>query len=67
MFEVNGVVDCPDNSHLQFDVLLPYNLVRKHSFNPPAYEDWSVHFVYTYLLMTENFNRPALKQKLNDF
>ena len=52
-FQVTGVVDCPTNSHLQFDFLLPYPLVKKYSFNPTAYDNWSLHFVYSYLLLEE--------------
>ncbi|MDN5204551.1 ABC transporter permease [Fulvivirgaceae bacterium BMA10] len=66
-FEVSAIAACPENSHIQFDFLLPYELIKKYSFNPPAYENWRTHFVYTYLLMTPDFDHAAFKTKLKQF
>ena len=66
-YEIEGVVDCPQNSHLQFDFLLPIHLVKRYSNNAWGYEHWRLHFVYTYLLLAENVNPDAVKPKFKDF
>lgn len=66
-YEIQGVVNCPANSHIQFDFLVPNHLVKRHFFEPPAYENWKVHFVYTYLQMSKNLDREKAEQDFKDF
>lgn len=66
-YEVEGVVECPKNSHLQFDFLIPIHLVKKYSNNPWAYDHWRAHFVNTYLLLSENAHPEIVRSKFGDF
>ena len=66
-FSVAGLIDCPDNSHLQFDYVLPIEGVKSHNPNTQAYENWSVHFLYTYLLIPENPDFDKIKEEFNAF
>jgi len=54
-FVVTGVMqNVPHNSHLQFDMLLPFTVYEhssNYSFNNP--QEWSNFDVYTYLLMKD--------------
>ena len=66
-YEVEGVVACPQNSHIQFDFLIPIHLVKKYSNNAWGYEHWRLHFVYTYLLLAENVSPEAVNPKFKNF
>ncbi len=66
-FEVQGIVECPLNSHLHFNILLPNRLVKKHFFNPIAFEHWRLHLVYTYLLFNELPDADRLKTDFQAF
>ncbi len=66
-FNVEGVVACPSNSHLQFDFLLPFEPVIEYSFNPPAYESFSTHFIYTYVHIPSRFDHDLLQKRFKDF
>lgn len=66
-YEVQGVVECPKNSHLQFSMLVPFQNVKKHATYAHAYEHWRIHFVYTYLLMSPGFDKAAVEKKMGDF
>ncbi len=66
-FEVEGIVECPNNSHLQFDFLLPNQLVKQYFFAPDSYTNWSTHFAYTYLLMAPEFDKEQLKIDFTDY
>ncbi len=66
-YEVQGVVACPANSHIQFDFLVPNHQVKKHFFDPSAYESWRIHFVYSYLKMAPDFDRARMQENLLDF
>ncbi len=52
-YEVEGIVRCPENSHLQFEFLIPLHLVKRHFFAPKAFQSWTTHFAYTYLLLAD--------------
>jgi len=56
-FVVTGVMqNVPHNSHLQFDMLLPFTVYEHSSnygFNDP--QEWGSFDVYTYLLMEDGF------------
>ncbi len=66
-YEVAGVVECPENSHISFDFLIPIHHVKKLSNNAWAYEHWRAHFVNTYLLLSENVNVNELEKKFEGF
>lgn len=71
-YVVTGVLkDVPHNSHLQFDILLPF-VAFEHStyygYNNP--EEWSNQIMYTYLQLDDKFNPSnqsisALEQQIN--
>jgi putative ABC transport system permease protein len=71
-YVVTGVLkDVPHNSHLQFDILLPF-VAFEHStyygYNNP--EEWSNQIMYTYLQLDDKFNAnnqsiSALEQQIN--
>ncbi|MEQ9306740.1 MAG: ABC transporter permease, partial [Marinoscillum sp.] len=67
VMKVVGVVACPSNSHIQFDFLVPFQPVIANSFNPPAYESFTTHFVYTYVHIPGNFNPQELTLKFKNF
>ncbi len=66
-YEVAGIVDCPNNSHIQFDFIIPIHNVKRLSNNSWAYEHWRAHFVNTYLLLSENPNIEGLGRKFEDW
>jgi len=66
-YQVGGLVACPSNSHIQFEFILPNHLVKRHFFDPSAYESWTTHFAYTYLLMPPDFDRNKLRNDLKEF
>lgn len=49
-FEVEGIVDCPRDSHLQFQIIVPMHYIKEYFFDPPAFESWTTRFAYTYIL-----------------
>lgn len=66
-FVVEGVIETPKNSHLQFDYVLPYERVIANNPNISAYKDWSVHFLYTYILSNKALDKGDMKIRLNEF
>lgn len=66
-YEVQGIVECPKNSHLQFSMLVPFQNVKKHATYSYAYEHWRIHFVYTYLLMSPDFDKEVVEDKMSGF
>lgn len=65
-YEITGVLkSIPENSHLQFDALLPIsNLARNNRMFRPT---WEGSFLNTYLLLQPSADRKALESKLSDF
>ena len=63
-YKVNGVFkDIPGNSHLKFDILLPYqNLLD--IFGKDVEESWGDSGWYTYILLKPNTSIPLLEKKL---
>ncbi len=53
MYEVEGIIECPINSHLQFEMLLPIFHVRNNFFNPRVFSSWKAHFTYTYVTLVD--------------
>ena len=66
-FMVQGIVDCTSNSHLQFEYILPFNRVIVNHPNTPAYDNWSVHFLYTYLLFQPEADLTNFREQLHSF
>jgi putative ABC transport system permease protein len=60
--------DLPRNSHLRYDVLLPYSSLHRPSADVPnARRDLWGYGDYTYLLMSEDFDPTAFDAKLEAF
>lgn len=66
-FRVEAIVSCPVNSHIQFDILLPFEPMMKVNVNPRAYESFSTHFVYSYVVIPSEFDHDVLQKKFKDF
>ncbi len=66
-FEVQGVVKCPENSHLQFNMLIPRTHFLTRSPNPLSYTHWRIHFLYNYLLIPGEIDVENLKEKFSAF
>ncbi len=63
-FEVQGLVDCPVNSHIQFKFLLPIESVKRHFFSQTAFSSWTTHFAHTYFLLADGFDRGRLEEDM---
>ncbi len=62
---VTGVVkDVPSNTHLKFDVLLPFKTIEHFGFN---IQSWSGNNNYTYLQMAPGTDLAAFNEKLKAF
>ena len=67
-YEVEGLVSCPPNSHVQFEFLIPIHLVKKYFFSSTAFTSWKIRTVYTYLLMREGFtDSDKIRTEFQDF
>lgn len=66
-YEVEGVVQCPPNSHIQFKFLIPIQLVKKHFFSPSAFASWTSHFAHTYFVLSPGFDYSGLKKDMKVF
>ncbi|MEP1094689.1 MAG: FtsX-like permease family protein [Cyclobacteriaceae bacterium] len=69
-FEIQGVVECPNNSHLQFQFVIPIHFVKKYFFSQTAFGSWTTRFAYTYILMNslKVYDQPErVKVYLKDF
>ncbi|MDN5202438.1 ABC transporter permease [Fulvivirgaceae bacterium BMA10] len=70
-FEVEGIVESPENSHLPFKLIIPIHFVKKYFFDPSSFLSWRTHFAYTYLLMSDNHidqnEHDQIKSDLKDF
>ncbi len=66
-FTVDGVVRCPQNSHIQFEMMVPFAPVAEHHVNPSAYESFSSHFVYSYVHIPVDFDPELLQARFKDF
>ncbi|MBN2135431.1 MAG: ABC transporter permease [Acidobacteria bacterium] len=53
--------DIPENSHLKFDFLFSFLLLKKYGFNMDDWEDTSYH---TYILTADNINMDSLAHKI---
>ncbi|MEM9329570.1 MAG: ABC transporter permease, partial [Bacteroidota bacterium] len=66
-FAVAGVIEPPAQSQLQFDFVLPYERVIANNPNPHAFENWSVHFLYSYVLANQPLDPADMKVRLKEF
>lgn len=62
-FTVTGVIEVPENSHLQFDALLAFNTV----YNPGWEQNWGGNWLVTYLELTPGADAAALERKFPAF
>ena len=63
-FKVTGVVqDPPDNSHINFDFLISYNVIHKDLHNGSTYWHWD--YTYAYLLLHPKADVKALERKMS--
>jgi len=62
---IAGVIeDVPQNTHLKFDFLIPFNAIQKLGFD---LNSWGGNNNYTYLQMAPHTNLAAFNRKLMDF
>ncbi len=66
-FEVEGIVANPQNSHLQFQMLIPVEAVRNNFFNPKAFGSWKSHFAYTYLMLRHDIDFELRRKEIQTF
>jgi len=65
-FTVRGVVkDVPPNSHIQFDFIMPYQLIPL--IEPRTRYDWHNVLYYTYILLQENTDPRQVNEKIADY
>lgn len=70
LYEVSAVIeDVPENSHLQFDILLPYKKYVEiaKGFGGNAEDSWGWSDFYTYVLLKPGTDVEALRHKLIAF
>jgi len=61
-FTITGVAaDPPATSHLQFDLLLPFQLIAEES---PRMNNWATNWLFTYVLLSENTSPEELDANL---
>ncbi|MEX2347530.1 MAG: ABC transporter permease [Balneolaceae bacterium] len=67
-FRVAGVFkDVPANSHLQFDLLLPFeNLLQSEQYEDEPEGGWSYNNFLTFIQLHEEANRSVVDQKMTD-
>lgn len=62
-FTVTGIIEVPENSHLQFDALLAFNTV----YNPGWEQNWGGNWLVTYLELTPGADAAVLERKFPAF
>lgn len=56
---VTGIVKVPENSHLQFEALVPFSTI----YHPRMSQNWGGNWLTTYLLLDRNTNVAAMEKK----
>jgi putative ABC transport system permease protein len=56
---VTGIVKAPENSHLQFEALVPFSTI----YNPRMSQNWGGNWLTTYLVLDNNVNVAAMEKK----
>jgi putative ABC transport system permease protein len=63
--KVSGVMkNIPDNSHLQFSFLIPFEILRKEFSY--TFEEWDTNNHYTYAMLHKNVSIQKVNQKISD-
>jgi ABC-type antimicrobial peptide transport system permease subunit len=61
-FKVTGVINkFPDNSHINFDLLLPGEVLKNLGFD---LDQWGNNWLYTYVLLQEDYDLYNLNEKI---
>ena len=61
-FKITGVIKkFPDNSHINFDLLLPAEHLKNEGFN---LEQWENNWLYTYVMLHDNHNLVNVNEKI---
>ncbi len=70
-YVVEGIVRCPQNSHIQFDYLMSFEYskisyrIRSERLGlPNRYQSWDTHFCSSYLMLTEGSDPTMVIEKL---
>jgi putative ABC transport system permease protein len=62
-FTVSAVIEkLPENSHINFDILLPF----EHLKNERDLDQWGNNWIYTYVLTVENLNLEEFNNKIKN-
>ncbi len=65
-YRIMGIFeDVPSNSHLKFDIILPWKNLE-NQFGPQYYKEWGHTGSYTYLRLNPRADIPAFEKKLAD-
>ncbi|WP_421872580.1 ABC transporter permease [Marinoscillum sp.] len=66
LYTITGVIaDPPQNSHIQFDVLISYQTLNWW-YEGEAENHWTNHEFYSYLLLTQGADPIGVEEKLNE-
>ncbi len=65
-YEVAGVMESPENSHIKFDILLSYP-TGKTVFNEAFEDSWGWYDFYTYVRLKEGSNPKDLESGFEEF
>lgn len=64
VYTVTAVIaDLPSNSHIQFDLLAPFERIKQLGWNI----DWDNNFYYAYLLFNNSYDYRLMKDKIHHF
>ncbi len=66
-FTVSGVVECPGNSHIQFDFIIPRPVITARNPFIKTFMKWDLHSMYTYILLAEGASAEGLASKLDGY
>lgn len=64
-FKITAVIaDVPENSHLSFDFLVSFELIKKNGWD--SLEDWDSNSYFTYALLREDASLQEVNDKIRD-
>lgn len=67
-YTITGVVEnAPENSHLQYDILVSWSSTSPSALDMGWLNSWFPQAIYTYLVLDENHDRANLEEKLGEF
>ncbi|MGK7371282.1 MAG: ABC transporter permease, partial [Candidatus Halalkalibacterium sp. M3_1C_030] len=67
-YTITGVIEnAPENSHLQYDVLVSWSSTSPSALDMGWLSGWFPQAIYTYLLLDKAHNRAGLEVKLDGF